>query len=65
MGMGRAQFPYTGISFFKFARQQLVKDEVRPFLWGGLIAFASLGGLSLGGTPEQRKESKYLYPPKH
>ena len=55
----------AGSTFFGFARKHLVKDEVRPFMWGMLIAFVSLGSLSLGGSQEDRAASKYLNPPKH
>ena len=53
------------MSFWKFARMHVVKDEVRPFMYGMLVAFFSLGSLSFGGTPEARAESKYLNPKKH
>lgn len=55
----------AGMSFWKFARMQVVKDEARPFMYGILVAFVSLGGLSLGGTKEARADSKYINPPKH
>jgi len=54
-----------GGGFWKFARMQVVKDEARPFMYGILVAFVSLGSLSLGGTKEARADSKYLNPPKH
>ena len=53
------------MSFGKFAGAQLFKPEFRPFFYGICVAFISLGSLSLGGSPEARKESKYLNPPKH
>ena len=53
------------MSFGKFAGAQLFKPEFRPFFYGICVAFISLGSLSLGGTPEAKKESKYLNPPKH
>ena len=63
--MGAGKFGMAGEGFFAFARRQLVKDEVRPFMWVVLVAFVSLGGLSLSSNQEARKASKYLYPPKH
>ena len=53
------------MTLMQFARRQLVKDEVRPFVYGMFVAFFALGGLSLGGSKEARQASKYLYPPKH
>ena len=55
----------AGSTLFGFARTHLMKDEVRPFMWGIAVAFISLGGLSIGGTKEARADSKYLNPPKH
>jgi len=55
----------AGSTFFGFARSHLLKDEVRPFMYGIAVAFLSLGTMSLGGTPEARAASKYLNPPKH
>lgn len=63
--MGRGAFGMAGETFFKFAGRHLVKDEVRPFMWGMLVAFVSLGGLSLSSNKEARAASKYLNPPKH
>ena len=64
-GMGAGRFGAAGQTFFSFARTQLVKDEVRPFVYGMFVAFAALGGLSLSSNKEARQASKYLYPPKH
>jgi hypothetical protein len=55
----------AGMTFFQFARRQVVKDEVRPFMYGIMVAFVSLGSLSLSGDKEARAASKYLNPPKH
>ena len=56
---------YAGMTFFQFARQQVVKDEVRPFMYGIIVAFSLIGGLSLKSDKEARAASKYLNPPKH
>lgn len=63
--MAGAGFPYAGVSFFTFARRQMVKPEVLPFTIGVFVTFGLLGSLSLGGTKEQRAASKYLNPVKH
>ena len=55
----------AGMTFFQFARMQLFKPEVAPFTYSAIFSFIALGSLSLGGTVEDRKKSKYLYPPKH
>lgn len=52
----------AGSTFFGFARSHLLKDEVRPFMYGILVAFVTLGKLSMGGTPEARAGA-YSAPP--
>ena len=54
-----------GMTFFQFARDQLMRPTVTPFTYSLIFTFVALGSLSLGGTKEQRQASKYLYPPKH
>eukprot|EP00900_Chrysochromulina_parva_P009654 jgi/Chrpa1/18690/Chrysochromulina_OHIO_Genome00001803-RA len=55
----------AGSTFFGFARTHLLKDEVRPFMYGILVAFIGLGRLSFNSDPVARAGSKYLNPPKH
>ena len=53
------------MTFGKHAAKQLLAPEFKPFLYGIIFAFVSLGSLSMGGTPESKAASKYLNPPKH
>jgi hypothetical protein len=63
--MGAGRMGEAGQTLFKYARVQLMKDEVRPFVYGMFVAFLSLGTMSLSSNKEARQASKYLYPPKH
>ena len=63
--MGAGKFAPAGMSFFKFASQQLFNVNQRPFTLGALITFALLGSLSLNGDKEARKASGYLNPKHH
>lgn len=44
----------AGSTFFGFARTHLLKDEVRPFMYGILVAFIGLGRLSFNSDPVAR-----------
>ena len=55
----------AGMTLMKFARGHLFKEEVRPFMYGMIVAFVSLGGMSLNSDKKARAESKYLNPPTH
>ena len=44
----------AGSTFFGFARTHLLKDEVRPFMYGMLVAFIGLGRLSFNSDPVAR-----------
>eukprot|EP00308_Calcidiscus_leptoporus_P021053 CAMPEP_0119377206 /NCGR_PEP_ID=MMETSP1334-20130426/43710_1 /TAXON_ID=127549 /ORGANISM="Calcidiscus leptoporus, Strain RCC1130" /LENGTH=54 /DNA_ID=CAMNT_0007396033 /DNA_START=51 /DNA_END=215 /DNA_ORIENTATION=+ len=53
------------MSFWKFAIQQPLKPEVRPFAIGLLLSWVLLTRLSCGHPEETKAASKYLNPPKH
>ena len=53
------------MTFFKFARQHLVKDEVRPFMYGLVVAFVGLGSMLLSSDKEARAGERLLIHQNH